>query len=136
MLLLNVTERVDVPHEADQWFELRKLSWKQLGDAREVQQRAAFDQARYLGAELVETFTGRQNKEALEEAKKNVESESNDGYQLSSYDLGTLLKEGVAGWSYEGKVKVDALDEFTAKWAGQALLDLVRPDSEEAAKNS
>ena len=141
MLLVNVTQTVEVPHEEGESFELRKLSWKQLGDARDAQQRAAMARAREIGGELVKVFT--EGSQQLKEAQANIdaasESNGNAGYKLGDYDLESLLCAGIAGWSYDSKVSksaIGSLDETTAEWAGQAILDITKPLSGEEEKKA
>lgn len=127
--------RVNVPHEDDQWFELRPLSWRQLKKARReagIEQR---ENLKALGAELVKSiFAADEGK--IEAAQTELEKRK---YDISNYDMGVLLRYGIVGWSYTEKVTeedIDNLDERTAIWASKEILEMSRPPSEEEIKNS
>ena len=56
---------------------------------------------------------------------------------LDEYDLGTLLKYGLASWSYEHDLTEQnkaMLDDRTAKWLGREIIRLNCWSEEEAGK--
>lgn len=138
MLVLNTKRRVEIPHEDGEWMDLQTPSWKLLGKARDIQVAVSMEKAKSLGSEMLSAITGDRDSDEIREARKKAESENGDSaFDLSSFDLGTILG-CIESWSYPEDVNtknVGQLDEPTALWAGQAILDQARPESEEAAKN-
>jgi len=128
-------ERIDIPHEEGHWFELRKLSWKNLRKARKKQEEEQREIAKAFGAEFLAVLT-KGGSDAEDKARRLIRKQQ---YDVSNYDMETLLFHGVASWSYEEPVTPEALsdlDERTAVWAAQAIIDLTKPPSEEEEKNS
>lgn len=122
------------PSEAGVTFSLRRLSWLQLREARRAREREQQDLAKGFGAEFVMALqAGNVDEDA---ARRVLET---DPYELNNFDLGVLLAAGIADWSYDVPVDEDhigQLDEQTAVWAGQAIIDLTRPPTGDASKNS
>jgi hypothetical protein len=93
-------------------MELRALSWVALEEARQARLRRAVQLMREL-AELPERRGGAE------------EGDEREHDPLAEYDLLTLLRHGVAAWSYDAEVSeatLADLDERTARWAGRELL--------------
>lgn len=125
-IVSKATKRIEVPHEPGQWMEIRKLSWRQLEAASDVATEAAMKRMKEAGPEMMAAL------------RKLVEGQVS-GQQASNYDRHAVLKSGIAGWSYDEPVSdenIDLLDEETAKWAVDAILDLKKPLSEEERKNA
>ena len=123
--------KYDIPHEPDEWMELRALSWKQLKKARKLQEQEQRQVLKELGAEFMTAI--RQGGDA---AVRAIERQQ---YHISNYDIETLLSLGIAGWSYEDPLTEDnigELDEKTAVWAAQQIIDMTRPPDEDEEKNS
>ncbi len=139
-MLVNEPTSVAHPSEAGVEFQLRRLSWKQLREARSVQESAQRGLLKDFGEEGVKLIKALQSGE-VDEAELREAVKSSDSYALSNFDLGTLLLSGIAGWSYDAPVTpetIENLDEATAVWAGQTILDMTRPPTvdDAAGKNS
>jgi len=133
-MLTSEPVKVDVPHEKDTWFRLCKLSWKQLRGARKIAEEEQREIAKSFGAEFIAALTKGQVDEAR--ARKLIRDQE---YNVTNFDLGTLLESGIVEWSYETPLSLTAieqLDERTAIWAAQAIIDLTKPPNEEEEKNS
>ena len=106
-----VTRKVSIPHEEGSWLDLAQLSYRQLAEAR----RAKLDDT--LG---------------LLRAMKDLTLPQPDATQqadaLNAYDIGVLLRHGIAAWSYGAEVTADDLDERTAQWAAREILAFSLPD--------
>lgn len=125
--------RVDVPHEAGQWFELRPLSWVQMKEARKLAATEQREIAKDFGAEFVAALTSGQVDEA--KARKLIAEQQ---YKPAAFDTATMLEKGIAAWSYEedcNEITIAQLDERTAVWAVQAIISLCKPPSDEEVKN-
>jgi hypothetical protein len=136
MLLVNVSEKHDIPGEPGQWLNLRKLSWSQLAEAREAQESRMMERLQSLGAGMMTALRASETPE-FEEAKEAASTE-NGTYDLASYDLLTVLEAGIESWSYDGPVttkSLKALDAKTAEWAGQQILKGSQPPDASAEKN-
>lgn len=124
--------KVDIPHEPGNWMKFRTLSWKKLKKARKKQEKENREIIKDFGAEFMKVLrTGDEEK-----ARKLLEKQQ---YHVSNFDVETLLNEGIAAWSYEEDIipeNIDELDERTAQWAAQTLIDLVKPPDRDNVKNS
>lgn len=134
-LIRDVTTVVEIPHEPGQTVTIRRLTWRQLAQARsgrEKEQRAGL---RELGADFLKAL-----REGAVEAPegKPTAAEPEPAYTVAQFALGELLLLGVVAWSYPEAVTasaLDLLDEQTAQWLGQAILDFTRPPDQAARKN-
>ncbi len=126
MALINdKTRKVDIPHEPGEWMELKKLSWRQLALAADIQTDETIGRLKKLGGDLFKALTNEKAKQELNPALQ--------------YDRGFVLEAGISRWSYDVKVTketIETLDEETAKWAFEEILDLNKPLSEEERKNA
>jgi hypothetical protein len=118
-LVTGITKRTEVPHEAGQWIELRVLSWLRLEDARRKKMNALAGYMRELGEGAA--HLGRKN------GAPPVEDGAED--RLVGYDIGSLLRGGIVGWSYGAfnVAQIEDLDEQTAEWAARELLAMSQP---------
>ena len=113
MLTGDITRKEPIPHEAGEWMVFRTLGWKQLEDASDARSIAAYTQVRAMGAEVY----------------KSLESPADDtktvADPLNKYDRATLLRFGIADWSYTAPCEpaaFDLLDAVTAEWAAREIL--------------
>lgn len=137
MLVGQVLKRVDIPHEDGQWMEFRKLPWRKLDEARRATQIDGATLAKAYGAELVREIQ-RLGSDVSPDLQAAVEAEK--AQRRGQYDTGVLLRAGIVKWSYsEGHPKpdeIDDLDEDTAAWAREQVLDLsIVSRSEDERKN-
>ena len=146
MLVTKDPIRHEIPHESGEWFDLIKLSWKKL---KKSKRRATSEQMEVM-SETARAFGGANFvQQALDEAAKLdkagkatevVQKAAKKGeYDESNFDTETLILAGIAGWSYDAEVNAETiaeLDEATASWAKQAIIDLTKPPTEEDRKNS
>jgi len=127
-------ERFDIPHEPGEWMELTALSWKKLKKARKALQGEQIETMRAFGAELMAAFKDDSIKEdRLRQLEKRQQ------YHISTFDLETLLSHGIVAWSYAEKPtpeNIAELDERTATWAAEQIIELTRPPDEDETKNS
>lgn len=124
--------RIDVPHEENTWFDFVKLSWKQLRRARKLAEEEQREIAKSFGAEFVAALT----KGDEDRARKLIQEQQ---YNVTNFDLEALLENGIVGWSYDAPINPDTieqLDERTAVWAAQTIIDLTKPPSEVDEKKS
>lgn len=124
-IVTDTTRRIAIPHEPNEWLEVRRLSWRQLEMAAEVQTESMLKRLKAMGGDLVK---------ALQKAGKEQEQDP-----TAKYDRGTVLQAGIIRWSYSAettKANIDALDEETAAWAFKEILALNNPRTEEERKNA
>jgi len=132
-MLLSKVQKVEHPYEVGQWFEFRGLSWVQLADARSQASAEQREIIKDLGPEFLSQL-GSTDTEESERAVKALEAQK---YNASNYDTGTLLRAGVVSWSYcengdgESVPVTDEtlanLDEATAVWACETILEITKP---------
>ena len=131
-MLIGKPERVDIPHEPGEWFEIVPLSWKKLELARDKMSKQNLDTMKNIGAELMKALRS-DDEAAVRSALKRQR------YEESQFDTATILEHGVLDWSYEGNVTEEALeqlDERTMAWCKQVIIDVTRPPDEDEEKNS
>lgn len=132
-LTTSLTRKIDIPHEPGEFIVFRMPSWVDLETAREERTRKQFSNMRMtrevLGPDVIEEM--RLENAKLQEAKeadtKAIAVKRTAEEVLGEFDKLLLLKTGIAGWSYDAPVSVEAisaLDEQTAKWAGLTLAAL------------
>lgn len=129
-LVGKVTQRVAIPHETGEWMELRDLSWDTLQKARQRKSTQVLENMRAMGAEMLRELQQTDEGAVREQAEKDV---------LAVYDQETVLRFGIAAWSYDAQVSPETiaqLDEDTAAWAARAILTLRQRSEEEQLGNS
>ncbi len=125
------TKREAIPHEEGEWMDLRLLGWRELDQARRARQGESFDNIRQMGA-LWKDIQIMQR-----EMQKEGGADDAVADPLQTYDLGTVLKLGVSGWSYGEAVSdetIGQLDPVTAQWAAKIIVGVVA-ESEAERKN-
>lgn len=113
-LVKNLSTTLQIPGEDGEWVKIRRLSYLELQNAREIRTRAVFANMREMGGEVM-----RELRSADTEA---VEAAASD--PLNDYDVATLLKAGITEWSYPDAIEHPArqLDPATAEWAAREIL--------------
>ena len=125
MLITKTAKQTDIPHEPGEWLKLRRLSWRELDEAKEAQVGKVMKKISALGADLVTAIQSATTVPHQDQAK--------------AYDRGTVLRAGIIGWSYDADVtpeNIDALDPETADWAFDEILALSSPESDGDKKNA
>lgn len=113
-----VIKTLEIPHEPGESMSLRQLGWYDLQEAARARRKDAFDVQREMGRDLLTTM--QQVRAELGEAIVNQASDA-----LQQYDLETLLRLGIEGWSYPEPVTeetIRCLDPVTAEWAGRQII--------------
>jgi hypothetical protein len=132
-MLTSEPKKFDVPHEPGQWMMLRALSWKQLKSARRERSRELKNEMKELGAEIIAAYAkGGSDKEAARDLLKDMK------YEESQFDTQVILDYGITEWSYDAEKNMETiglLDERTAVWAKERIIDLTKPPTEEEQKN-
>jgi len=109
-------ERVPIPHEIGEWFELRRLNWSQWERAEQVALEAQTRQLRNMGEDIAAIILNGRG-----ERRTGAES------ALTKYDRRMVLLSGIAAWSYEDEVSAETigtLDPTTVEWAHREILRL------------
>ncbi len=144
MLTIGITDKREIPHEPGEWIEIRKLSWKQLANARKERQEAVFATVRAMGGEVLNSLPSRCSKGCGEEKHKGncpppeERADPSAADPTNEFDIATLLHVGIVAWSYEQAANVgniDELDDVTAKWAAAAIVAYNTTPSEGERKN-
>ena len=144
MLTIGITKELEIPHEPGETITIRKLSWKQLANARKERQEAVFATVKAMGGEVLSALPSRCSKGCGEEKHQGAcpppeERADPSGVDpTNEYDHGTLLQTGIVSWSYEKPANVgniDDLDEVTAKWAVAEIVAYNTAPSEGERKN-
>lgn len=129
MLTATVTKRLDIPGELGQWILIRKLPWRKLREASQVQQREAFAAVRALGKDGLDAVSD-VTPDQIQAFKNNPSAQ---------YDPGTLLRAAILQWSYSDKPtpeEIEDLDTDTADWLLHEVVALAKPPRDEVtAKN-
>lgn len=130
-----ITKRLteaDGPVDPGEWFEIRKLSAKQLKKAGKAKEHDAADTAKSFGGDVMA---------AIRSAKDSDEVKQAQADPLNNYDQWELLYAGIAEWSYE-KVKlnprsIDDLDEEITTFLAREIVTFSLPQrTEDERKNA
>jgi len=111
MLVRDITERREIPHEPGQWMVFRLLSWRALQEARDTRQAIVLQSLKGVADVLTE----------ITKSRPEVEADP-----VAEFDRGTLLRKGIKEWSYDAALpdSIDDLDEQTAAWAAEEIVGL------------
>lgn len=124
MLVSNTTVKRDIPHEPGEWMTFKLLSWRALEEARATRQTSALRSFQGV-ADVVRE---------LQSARPAVDIPETEPDPTTSFDRATLLKRGIAAWSYDApltEASLDDLDEQTADWAVHEIVNLHTRTEEE-----
>jgi len=130
MALINHEHPVEVspPWEPGASFGLRLLAWPERDEAELAKTRRSFAVMEGIDPEIMA---------ALPQRASDATAIPTSDDPLDEYDLGTLLKYGLATWSYEQELTEQnkaMLDDRTAKWLGREIIRLNCWSEEEAGK--
>lgn len=123
-VISKITKRLDVPNEPGQWIEIRMLSWLTLDKAKKEKLKE-FGALSRTFVQLREAIAAN-GTAALEEARVAAKSDP-----VQEFDKLTLLKHGIAAWSYGDEVAPEDFDEPTAEWAARQILNYTLPTEAE-----
>jgi hypothetical protein len=114
-----VSDRIDVPTEPCAWVQVRRLNRPQLAACALERMRRGITNTRDMVNSpqfraIQDQFSGASEKtEAFEESERDL---------LSRYDIDTLLRGGVAAWSYPFPVtSIECLKPATAEWMARKI---------------
>lgn len=142
-----ITERRDVPNEPGEWFEIRKLSWHELKQAREARSAAVMGTVRSMGGEVMAALPRRckscgEEKHAGDCPPPGDREDASAADPTNPYDQEVILYAGIASWSYqpalnkENRTKlINGIDEPTADWLFREIVAYNTIPKGEAAKN-
>jgi hypothetical protein len=127
----------EIPHEPGHHMMLRKPAGRVVQEARKLMDAEGRRGVRDFGAEIVKAFMDDRDEDAAVAKVRKLQKQSE--YDTDNFDRETMLRSGIVGWSYtdlEGKpIKVTPegiaeLDEQTAQWALECLVEMIRPSAE------
>ena len=136
--------RREIPHEPDQWMDFRKPASKDVRAARKLAEAEGRQGLRDFGAEIVTALQSKTDSNDDAVMRRIAKLAAEQEYHADQFDRGALLAASIRGWSYmvpdETAVPVNPeniglLDEQTARWAVQQVIDLMQPPSLEADKS-
>jgi len=130
-----VTHKLEIPHEPNEWIELKELGWRTLEAARETKARTSLMSFRDLGPEFFKTLTTPTSVEG-DADKKAPEAETDPA---ETYDMSILLRSSIVAWSYTvpcNEGNIDDLDQKTASWAFKEIIKIHFPEDAEVGKVS
>ena len=139
MLVSKIIERLEIPHEKDEWVEIRNLSWTAMEEAVDTKQERDIGQVKRMGGDVFEAIM-KSSSSRQENSDEDTEDEKKPrGATFESYDMETLLRKSIVAWSYGVKVSLSAiqdLDAKTAKWLAREVYERNKPDGEDTTKNA
>ena len=127
--------RKDIPHEADEWVELRPLGWHELDEAKMQQGQQGMRGLTALPDSVLLKMLDDddEDEDARRKARERIERERAEDPR-KEYDQLYVLQCGIIAWSYGAKVsdaKIAQLDRRTADWAfGEIVTMSVLDDAE------
>lgn len=117
-----------MPHEPEQWMDFQMLSWLTLEKSRKIR----FPELQQEAASLT--------KETIAAAREQIAAQQGNGAtkidRLIGHDKLTLLKHGIAAWSYGDAITPEDLDVRTADWAAREIINFSEPSDDDLKKES
>lgn len=136
--------RKAIPHEPEHWMDFRKPASRHVRAARKAAEQEGRQGLRDFGAEIVKALQSDDDEERTTKRIARLQRELE--YDPDLFDRAVLLRGAIADWSYcdpeSGKTipvddqSIGDLDEQTARWAVQQVIDLMRPPTPEADKSA
>jgi len=119
-LVRQEVDRAQIPHEAGQWVEIRGLVY---GERREAE-KALMNEVRTELAEAPDIAV--KMAEIRASSPEREEKDPDEAAILGSFYWPTVLRHGLARWSYSGDEAPDGtrLDERTMKFVVRSILEL------------
>lgn len=137
MLVSKIVEKLEIPHEVDEWVEIRNLSWTAMEEAVDTKQERDIGQVKRMGGDVFEAIM-KSSASRQESSEDNEDEKKKRGATFESYDMETLLRKSIVAWSYDVKVSLSAiqdLDAKMAKWLAREIYERNKPDNEDESKN-
>lgn len=106
----------------------RQLGWRQLAEAEETRSGSVLRNLKNMGGELLRDLQSMNRSEVDQAAAAAQQADP-----LAKYDQATVLRYGIAGWTYPEKLTVeniDGLDVATAHWAATFIINMGLPPME------
>lgn len=133
MLIIDEPITREIPHEPGETVDFKRLSWRELRDARRIAQAEQRQVLRELGGDLMKAILeaedgDEEGERRIQRAKRRLQNDE------SNFDTEAILTLSIAGWSYDQPVTKesrDRLDERTAMWIKQTAIDLTVGEEEE-----
>ena len=132
-LVIGVTKKIDLPHDAGESAVIRKLSHRKLAEAATKQQSQGIGFMREVGAELMQALRN-EDSGKLDRLQKTQEA------SISNYHRDTILEKGIVSWTLTPGIGdtnrtdvIGELDEPTAAFLAQEIFDFSRPETEHEA---
>lgn len=107
---VNQRDKISIPHEEDQWMELKPLTGAELQKAEDVGIQRAIEKVANLDLKLLQSLV-----------QPNPEADT-----TPNYDEETLIDLAVTSWSYDHECTTEnkgLLDPFTRKWLGELITE-------------
>ena len=118
MLIGNTVVRLDIPHEAGEWVEVRKLSHVKLAEAAQELSQRQMQNVKAFGPDMLA---------AIQQVRQDAKAETSAPKAPADlYDREAVLRKGVVRWSYSEPVTPETLadlDEQTARWLFEQIVE-------------
>lgn len=134
MITKNVTTTREIPGELGQSMTFRQLGWRQLAEAEEMRSALVLRNLKNMGGELLRDLQSINREQVTEQAAAQAADDP-----LAKYDQATVLRAGIAAWSYPERLTPDAIDSLdvaTARWAAAEIIGLGAPPLEKEVETS
>jgi hypothetical protein len=137
---------VEIPHEPGNFLTFRRPASRIVREARKVVEKEGRQGIRDFGVEIVKALNEGEDDERAMRRVKRLEAEQE--YHPDQFDRDTLLRSAIVGWdgpNYEDEAgrkapvtpeNIGQLDEPTARWAHNYVVDLIKPPTKEADKSA
>lgn len=116
-----ISEPIEVPGEPGEWIKVKDLTYSELREVVTAAQTRRFAFLREQGDVLAIIDKARAERpDVIAEATSEADAVEVD--PLAGYDLDTLLRLGLAGWSYTAELDPTQLTLETARFAAIEVL--------------
>lgn len=136
MLTTGVTKQIPIPNEPGQYATVKMLSGTQLRNAREARAAKAMEKAKAMGGDLLVALRSAPDVETFAASAGIPVAEPDPA---DTYDIDSILRAGLTGWSYPAVLTPDAISDQDEAWQNHVFREIVafsKPPTQDELKNS
>lgn len=132
-IIKGYVKQVEDPTQSEHHITIRMLSYLELEEARNAGFARLSDKLK--GMADIRAATAALPDSVVEEARARAKA-AGQGDDLTGYDVPTLLKLGVTGWTYTEQLDVALFDERTALHVAREIVRFSNPSDADLGKGS
>lgn len=127
------TRKLTNPNVADEWFEVRLLSWKELEECQRERDRKFMGRVREMGSDVIKAVAEIEESGDRDAEIEQAREQNRSLAAVEAFDRELLVTKSVTGWSYEDRFqssRLAKLDLQTFTWLFEEIAALYVPSAE------